>query len=204
MFKGSIVALVTPMQANGQVDYECLKSLVNWHCESGTDAIVALGTTGESVTLDETESRKILETVISETAKRIPVIAGTGTTSTSKSIKLTQQAEALGADGVLVVTPYYNKPTQAGMLAHFTAIADSSQLPVLLYNVPGRTAVDLLPDSVIELASHPRIVGIKEATGDMQRLADIRQSVQHDFLLLSGDTPASVSLCALVVMVLFR
>ncbi|MCF8005688.1 MAG: 4-hydroxy-tetrahydrodipicolinate synthase [Chromatiaceae bacterium] len=187
MIRGSIVALVTPMSAEGEVDGEALKRLVDLHVQSGTAAIVAVGTTGESATLDEAEHCEVLSRTVAAAAGRIPVIAGTGANSTTEAIRLTQCAADTGADAALLVTPYYNKPTQAGLIAHYRCIADAVDIPQILYNVPGRTACDLLPATACELASHPRIIGIKDATGDLTRVAELRAGCGPDFAIYSGD-----------------
>ena len=187
MFKGSIVALITPMNSKGDIDFAALKQLVEFHIRSGTHGIVAVGTTGESATLPVDEHIAVVKAIVEYTAGRIPVIAGSGANSTQEAIELSQAMAPLGVDGFLSVVPYYNKPQQKGMIAHFTAIADSTDLPVLLYNVPSRTVADMLPETVIELARHPKIIGIKEATGDLSRINAIKQGVGDDFILLSGD-----------------
>ncbi|MBK1617629.1 4-hydroxy-tetrahydrodipicolinate synthase [Lamprobacter modestohalophilus] len=187
MIRGSIVALVTPMSVEGEVDGEALKRLVDLHVQSGTAAIVAVGTTGESATLDEAEHCEVLSRTVAAAAGRIPVIAGTGANSTTEAIRLTQCAADTGADAALLVTPYYNKPTQAGLIAHYRCIADAVDIPQILYNVPGRTACDLLPATACELASHPRIIGIKDATGDLTRVAELRAGCGPDFAIYSGD-----------------
>ena len=161
---GSIVALVTPMHHDGSVDWDALKKLVEWHIEQGTHSIVAVGTTGESATLDVEEHAQVIEAVIKAAAGRIPIIAGTGANSTREAIELTETARKLGADAALLVTPYYNKPTQEGLYQHYKAIAEAVDLPQILYNVPGRTGVDMHNDTVIRLADVDRIVGIKDAT----------------------------------------
>ncbi|MEA1050142.1 4-hydroxy-tetrahydrodipicolinate synthase [Lamprobacter modestohalophilus] len=187
MIRGSIVALVTPMSVEGEVDGEALKRLVDLHVQSGTAAIVAVGTTGESATLDEAEHCDVLSRTVAAAAGRIPVIAGTGANSTTEAIRLTQCAADTGADAALLVTPYYNKPTQAGLIAHYRCIADAVDIPQILYNVPGRTACDLLPATACELASHPRIIGLKDATGDLTRVAELRAGCGPDFAIYSGD-----------------
>ncbi|MCF7977165.1 MAG: 4-hydroxy-tetrahydrodipicolinate synthase [Chromatiaceae bacterium] len=187
MIRGSIVALVTPMSVEGEVDGEALKRLVDLHVQSGTAAIVAVGTTGESATLDEAEHCEVLSRTVAAAAGRIPVIAGTGANSTTEAIRLTQCAADTGADAALLVTPYYNKPTQTGLIAHYRCIADAVDIPQILYNVPGRTACDLLPATACELASHPRIIGIKDATGDLTRVAELRAGCGPDFAIYSGD-----------------
>ncbi len=187
MIRGSIVALVTPMSAQGEVDGEALERLVELHVQAGTAAIVAVGTTGESATLDEAEHCDVLARTVAAAAGRIPVIAGTGANSTTEAIRLTRCAAETGADAALLVTPYYNKPTQAGLIAHYQRIADAVDIPQILYNVPGRTACDLLPATARELASHPRIIGIKDATGDLTRVAELRAGCGTDFAIYSGD-----------------
>lgn len=184
MFHGSLVALVTPMQANGAIDYACLAELVEWHIENHTDGLVILGTTGESPTIEANERRKIVQRVVNQVHARLPVIVGTGSNSTAHTIQLTQQAMEMGADAALVVTPYYNKPTQEGLYQHFTLVADRVPIPQILYNVPSRTGCDLLPETLLRLARHPNIVGIKEATGDISRVAKLAGS---ELDLLSGD-----------------
>ncbi|MDN4504193.1 4-hydroxy-tetrahydrodipicolinate synthase [Alteromonadaceae bacterium BrNp21-10] len=187
MFTGSIVALITPMTENGEIDYPSLKKLVDFHVDAGTDGIVAVGTTGESATLPAQEHIKVVQEIINFAEGRIPVIAGTGANSTSEAIELNDAIAPLGVDGFLSVVPYYNKPQQGGLVKHFQAIADNTDVPILLYNVPGRTVTDMLPAAVAELSLHKNIVGIKEATGNMQRLIDIKKLVADDFVLLSGD-----------------
>ena len=187
MFNGSIVALVTPFDATGGVDLPAFDRLVAFHLENGTRALVIAGTTGESATLSPEEYSGLLERAVECANGRIPVIAGTGSASTARAVDNTVRARALGADAVLVVTPYYNRPTQAGLLAHFTAVADSADLPLLLYNVPSRTAVDLQPETVERLAAHPRIVGIKEAVAEPGRVAELVDRCGPDFVVLSGD-----------------
>lgn len=191
MFKGSIVALVTPMTDDQQVDYQTLKSLVEYHIDAGTDGIVSVGTTGESATLPVDEHIKVIKATVEYAAGRIFVIAGSGANSTAEAIELSQEMAPLGIDGFLSVVPYYNKPQQRGLIAHFETVADCTDLPVLLYNVPGRTVTDMLPETVAVLAKHDKIIGIKDATGDMQRLADMRKLVNDDFILLSGDDDTS-------------
>lgn len=192
VIQGSIVALVTPMFADGRVDDASLANLVEFHVKNGTDAIVAMGTTGESATLDETEHCQVVKQIVSYVKGRIPVIAGTGSNSTTEAIHLTQCAADAGADACLLVTPYYNKPTQEGLYQHFKAIAEAVDTPQILYNVPGRTAVDMLPETVQRLATIRNIVGIKEATGDVERAVDIitrcaDTSLYGDFAVYSGD-----------------
>jgi len=187
MFRGSFVALVTPMQESGEVDYAAFESLLDWHAGQGTDGVVVLGTTGESPTVTAPEGDELLRRAVRRLGGRLPVIAGTGTNSTASTIERTRRACELGVDAVLVVTPYYNKPGQEGLVRHFTAAADASSVPVILYNVPSRTACDLLAPAVERLAAHPRIVGIKEATGQVSRAREILERCGDDFLVLSGD-----------------
>lgn len=187
MFRGSMVALVTPMFADGSLDHEAMARLVDWHIEQGTQAIVAVGTTGESATLDEKEHCRLIREIVDLANGRIPVIAGTGANSTREAIDLTRCALEGGADACLLVTPYYNKPTQEGLYLHHKAIAEAVPIPQILYNVPGRTACDMLPDTVKRLAAISNIVGIKEATGDLRRLAELRQLCGDELDLYSGD-----------------
>jgi 4-hydroxy-tetrahydrodipicolinate synthase len=194
MFKGSIPALVTPMRANGSVDFDAWDRLLDWHAAEGTDAVVVGGTTGESPTLDVPELEGLVRRARERVGERMPVIAGSGTNCTVKSIELSRAMAAAGADALLTVTPYYNKPTQEGMFHHFTAIADAVDLPLILYNVPGRTACDLLPETVVRLSKHPRIAGIKEATGDLSRAETILHGARPGFVLISGDDPTAAEL----------
>ena len=192
--QGSFVALVTPMRADGSLDYASLESLLDWHIQSGTNGIVAVGTTGESATVSVTEHLQIIEQTIEFVDKRIPVIAGTGANSTQEALELTQTASSLGADFALIVTPYYNKPNQEGLYQHYMKIADSVEIPQILYNVPSRTACDLRPETVSRLSYHPNIVGIKEAVDDPVRLDELmsireRANDQKYFAVLSGDDP---------------
>lgn len=187
MLTGSIVALVTPMDETGEIDYNALKELVEFHIKSKTAAIVAVGTSGESATFSVDDHVKVVERTITYAAGRIPVIAGNGANSTSEAIALSKLFTNSGIVAGLNVTPYYNKPTQEGLYLHFKAIAESCELPQILYNVPGRTAVDMLPETVARLAKIPNIIGIKEATGDLQRLADLKAILPEDFVLYSGD-----------------
>jgi 4-hydroxy-tetrahydrodipicolinate synthase len=187
MFNGSIVALVTPFTDQDAVDGAALDALVDFHLEQGSDGLVVAGTTGESATLGKDEFAALLAAVVRRVARRIPVLAGTGSASTAVAVRQTRLAGELGADGVLVVTPYYVRPTQAGLQAHFTAVADAAAVPVVLYNVPSRTAVDLLPETVAALAAHPRIAGIKEAAGGQGRIEELRARCGPDFTVLSGD-----------------
>ena len=187
MFHGSMVALVTPMRADGALDEASLERLVEWHIEQGSDALVAVGTSGESATLDEHEHCHVIRRVVQIARGRIPVIAGTGANSTTEAISLTRCAMQAGADACLLVTPYYNKPTQEGLYLHHKAIAEAVPVPQILYNVPGRTAVDMLPETVERLAAIANIVGIKDATGDMQRARDMLERCGDRLALYSGD-----------------
>ncbi len=187
MFHGSMVALVTPMHADGALDFDALRRLVEWHIEEGTDAIAAVGTTGESATLDVGEHIEVVRRVVEYAAGRVPVIAGTGANSTREAIELSLAAEGVGADACLLVTPYYNKPTQEGLYRHYMAIAEAVPLPLILYNVPGRTACDLLPATVERLADVPNIVGIKEASGSLERARELIRRVAGRVDVYSGD-----------------
>lgn len=194
MFKGSIPALVTPMRDDGELDFQAWERLLDFHLAEGTDGVVVGGTTGESPTLDQAEVAALVRRAKARVAGRMPIIAGSGTNSTAKSIELARELAAAGADGLLAVVPYYNRPTQEGLFRHFSAIADAVDVPVILYNVPGRTACDLLPETVVRLSQHPRIAGIKEATGDLSRAASILDAARPGFLLLSGDDPTAAEL----------
>jgi len=187
-----MVALVTPMLEDESVDFDALAKLIEFHIDAGTDAIVAVGTTGESATLNMKEHCQVVKFVVDKVNKRIPVIAGTGANSTSEAIELTQCAKEAGADACLLVSPYYNKPTQEGLFLHHKKIAESVDIPQILYNVPGRTAVDMLPDTVIRLSKIKNIIGVKEATGDLSRVALIKAGVSEDFDLYTGDDASAV------------
>ncbi|NMZ28783.1 4-hydroxy-tetrahydrodipicolinate synthase [Pseudomonas protegens] len=197
MIAGSMVALVTPMDAQGNLDWDSLSKLVDFHLQEGTNAIVAVGTTGESATLDVNEHIEVIRRVVTQVAGRIPVIAGTGANSTREAIELTTNAKIAGADACLLVTPYYNKPTQEGLYQHFRAVAEAVDIPQILYNVPGRTACDMQAETVIRLSSVKNIIGIKEATGDLQRAKAILAGVPGDFLVYSGDDATAVELILL-------
>jgi len=189
---GSLVALVTPMSPNGDVDYASLENLIEWHIANGTNGIVSVGTTGESSTLNPVEHLDVIDFTVKHVKKRIPVIAGTGANSTNEAIELTEESRKLGSDYALLVTPYYNKPNQRGLIAHYEAIADTVDIPQILYNVPSRTACDLIPSSVQLLSKHRNIVGIKEALDSKNRikeLVDISNQSNDDFLIYSGDDP---------------
>lgn len=187
LFYGSITAMITPMDIHGEVDYEELRKLVEFHIAAGTNAIVAVGTTGESATLSIDENVKVILKTVEFAAGRIPVIAGTGANATSEAITMTKQLQGSGVAGCLSVVPYYNKPTQEGMYQHFKAIAECTDLPQILYNVPGRTGSDMKPETVGRLAKIKNIVGIKEATGDVSRVKAIKELAGEDFIFLSGD-----------------
>ncbi|TXH97364.1 MAG: 4-hydroxy-tetrahydrodipicolinate synthase [Rheinheimera sp.] len=187
MFSGSHVALITPMFEDGQVDYPSLKRLLDYQLNNGTDGLIIMGTTGEAATIDFAEQLTVLQYVIDHVQGRCQIIAGNGSNSTAEAVEKTKALDKMAIDGFLTVTPYYNKPTQKGMLAHFSAVAAATDKPVLLYNVPGRTGVDLLPATVAELSQISNITGIKEATGSLTRLRDLQALVGTDFALLSGD-----------------
>lgn len=187
MFNGSIVALVTPMHDDGSVDYNALAKLVEFHIDNGTRAIVSVGTTGESATLSHEEDAEVTRQVIEYTKGRIPVIAGTGSNSTSEAISLTAEAKQAGADACLVVAPYYNRPPQEGMYQHFKAIAQAVDVPIILYNVPKRTSSDIETETVIRLSQIDNIIGIKDATSDLSRVKPMKQACGEDFILLSGE-----------------
>lgn len=194
MFEGSIPALVTPMREDGGVDLDAWDRLLDFHVREATDGVVVGGTTGESPTLERAELEALVRRAKSRLAGNMPVIAGSGSNSTAHSVALSVAAQDAGADGLLVVTPYYNRPTQQGLFLHFTAIADAVRIPVVLYNVPGRTACDLLPETIARLSKHPRIVAVKEATGDIARCVTILEQSRRGFTVLSGDDPTAADL----------
>lgn len=194
MITGSLVALITPMLESGEIAWEALENLLAWHIEAGTDAIVAVGTTGESATLGFDEHKKVVSQCVTWARGRIPIIAGTGANNTLEALELTESALASKADACLLVTPYYNKPTQAGLFAHFKKIADSVAIPQLLYNVPGRTGCDLADETALKLAEVSNIVGIKDATGDLNRAKALIEGAPADFAVYSGDDPTAVEL----------
>jgi len=196
MFKGSIVAIVTPFR-DGRVDEEALKALIEWHIAEGTDAIVPCGTTGESATLDYDEHYRVIEITVETVNKRIPVIAGTGANSTSETIMMTKKAKEIGADGALLVVPYYNKPTQEGLYRHYKAVAETVDIPLVLYNVPGRTALNMLPSTVARLAEIDNIVAIKEASANMAQVSEIIRLCGDKITVLSGDDSTTFTLMAL-------
>lgn len=196
MFKGSIVAVVTPFK-NGHIDEKALSELIEWHIASGTNAIVPCGTTGESATLDYDEHYRVIEITVKTVNRRVPVIAGTGANATDETIKITKKAKELGADAALLVSPYYNKPTQEGLYRHYKAVAEAVDIPIVLYNVPGRTAVNILPSTVARLAEVNNIVAIKEATGDMKQVSEVIRLCGNRLSIISGDDFTTFPLLAL-------
>ncbi|RZT42544.1 4-hydroxy-tetrahydrodipicolinate synthase [Cupriavidus agavae] len=194
---GSIVAIVTPMHEDGSLDYPALRALIDWHAAEGTDGIVIVGTTGESPTVNVEEHCELIRVAVEQSAGRVPIIAGTGGNSTREAIELTAFARKVGADASLQVVPYYNKPTQEGMYRHFRTIAEAVELPVLLYNVPGRTVADMANDTILRLAQVPGIVGVKEATGNIDRAAQLIKDAPEGFAIYSGDDPTAVALILL-------
>ncbi len=194
MFKGSMVALVTPMHANGSVDKKSFHDLIEWHIASKTAALIIAGTTGESATLTTKEQLGLIQDAVHISGKRIPIIAGTGSNCTQHAIELTELAEKNGADAALIVTPYYNKPPQNGLFEHYKAIAEKTTLPIILYNVPGRTACDMLTETVVRLTKIPSIIGIKEATGKVERTIEILANAPKGFLVYSGDDAVNFDL----------
>lgn len=192
MLKGSLVALITPMNQDGSINYEQLHDLIDWHIENGTDGIVAVGTTGESATLPVEEHLAVIEATVKHVNKRVPVIAGTGANNTVEAIALSQAAEQAGADYTLSVVPYYNKPSQEGIYQHFKAIAEATSIPMVIYNVPGRTVVSMSNDTILRLAEIPNIVGVKEASGNIGNNIELINSVPEGFAVLSGDDPTGL------------
>ena len=192
VLNGSLVALVTPMFPNGDVDYKSLEKLIDWHISEGTNGIVSVGTTGESATLNFKEHLEVIGFTSKYVNKRIPVVAGSGANSTSEAIELTRKSKELGADACLLVTPYYNKPTQNGPYYHYKKIADEVNIPQILYNVPGRTSVDMLPDTVYKLSNHPNIIGIKEASGDIKRSRELLDKCSENLSIFTGDDKTSM------------
>ena len=186
MFRGSMPALVTPFR-QGAVDFDALHALVDWHVAEGSTGLVPVGTTGESPTLSHEEHEQVIEAVVRAAAGRIPVIAGAGSNNTTEAVRFVRHAESVGADAALVVTPYYNKPTQAGMIAHFHALHEASDLPIIIYNIPGRSVVDMTPETMGELARLPRIIGVKDATGRLERVSMQRETCGPEFIQLSGE-----------------
>ena len=190
MFKGSMPALVTPFK-NGQVDIDALKRLVEWHIDEGSNGLVPVGTTGESPTLTHDEHELVVETVVKAAAGRVPVIAGAGSNNTEEAIRFTKFAAQVGADAALVVTPYYNKPTQRGLYEHFKAVHDCAEIPIIIYNIPPRSVIDMSPETMGKLAKLPRIVGVKDATADLSRVSAQRITCGTDFIQLSGEDPTA-------------
>ena len=197
IFTGMCTALVTPMASDGSIDYEAFGRFIEFQIENGINALVVMGTTGENATIEYSEQKEIIRFVVEKTAGRVPVIAGTGTNNTEHVISNTKAACEVGADAILVVTPYYNKATQNGLIAHFTAIADASTVPVILYNVPGRTGCNLLPKTVAKLAEHPNIVAIKEATGNMAQMVELRALCGDKIDIYSGEDALTVPMMAM-------
>lgn len=195
IFKGSIVALITPFRKNGSIDHGLVRELVEWHIASGTNAIVPCATTGESPTLSHDEHDEVIATVVKAVNKRIPVLAGCGSNCTEESLRLIKHAESVGADGALVITPYYNKPTQEGMLAHYESLANATKLPIVIYNVPGRTGVNIKPETVAKLGKIENIVGIKEASGNVDQASEIMRLTDLD--VLSGEDSLNFPLMAI-------
>ena len=193
MFQGSIVALLTPFTEDGRIDFPAVRKLVDFHLEAGTDGLVIAGTTGESATLEPDEFDELLGVAIESVCRRIPVIAGTGSASTAHAIEQSVRAQRIGASAALVVTPYYNRPTQHGLVAHYRAVADAISIPLLMYNVPSRTSVDMQPETVQELSGHPGIAGVKEAYADAQRIRELVDRCGPEFLVLSGDDPTCLA-----------
>ena len=192
MLKGSLVALITPMNQDGSINYEQLRDLIDWHIKNGTDGIVAVGTTGESATLPVEEHLAVIEATVKHVNKRVPVIAGTGANNTVEAIALSKAAEQAGADYTLSVVPYYNKPSQEGIYQHFKAIAEATSIPMVIYNVPGRTVVSMSNDTILRLAEIPNIVGVKEASGKIGSNIELINSVPEGFAVLSGDDPTGL------------
>jgi len=194
-FKGSIVALITPLK-NGKIDADAFQRHVEWQIDQGTHGLVPVGTTGESPTLTHDEHKRIIELSIEVAARRVPVIAGTGSNSTSEAVELTRHAKEAGADGALVVTPYYNKPTQEGLYLHYKAINDCADIPIVIYNIPGRSVVDMSVETMARLAKLPNIVGVKDATADLARVSQQRAAIGHDFVQLSGEDATALGFMA--------
>ncbi|MBK5252119.1 MAG: 4-hydroxy-tetrahydrodipicolinate synthase [Peptostreptococcaceae bacterium] len=194
LFKGSGVAIVTPFNGDESINFEKLGEMIDWQIEESTDAIIICGTTGEATTMDKEEQMETIRFAVEKVAGRIPVIAGTGSNNTKHAIEMSKFAESVGVDGLLIVTPYYNKGTQKGIIKHYTVIADSVNLPIIVYNVPGRTGVNILPETVAELAKHPNIQGVKEASGDIAQVVEIARLVPDDFYIYSGNDDMIVPL----------
>lgn len=192
MLQGSLVALITPMNQDGSINFEQLRNLIDWHIENGTDAIVAVGTTGESATLSVDEHLTVIEETVKHVNKRVPVIAGTGANNTAEAIELSKAAEKVGADCTLSVVPYYNKPSQEGIYRHFKAIAEAVAIPMIIYNVPGRTVVSMTNETILRLAEIPNIIGVKEASGDVARDIELINAAPEGFAVYSGDDPTGL------------
>lgn len=197
MFKGSIPALITPFHEDGSIDKDCFQKFVDWQVKEGSDGLVPVGTTGESPTLSHSEHHEVIELCVEAAAGRVPVIAGTGSNNTREAIALTQFAEKAGVDSALVVTPYYNKPSQEGLYQHFKAIHDASNVPIIIYNIPGRSVVDMTPETMARLFELDRITGVKDATGDLDRCASQRAAMGADFVQLSGEDATAVGFNAM-------
>ena len=193
MFHGSMVALVTPMHADGSIDEPTLERLVEWQIAEGTEGLVPVGTTGESPTLTHYEHRRVVEITVSVARGRVPVLAGAGSNSTAEAVDLARHAKSVGADGVLVVTPYYNRPTQDGLVLHFTAVADASELPLVIYNIPGRSVIDMAVDTMARLSRHPNIVGVKDSTANLARPLQTRRACVPGFTQLSGEDHTAIA-----------
>jgi len=187
MFKGSLVALITPMRADGAIDERGFASFIDWQIQQGTHGIVPVGTTGESPTLSHDEHKRVVEIAVEVARGRVPVIAGAGSNSTAEAVGLAQYAKSVGADAVMVVTPYYNKPSQEGLYRHYTAVADAAALPLIIYNIPSRSVIDMTPETMARLAKHPNIVGVKDATANLARPLHTRRTCGPDFIQLSGE-----------------
>ncbi|MFZ5967951.1 MAG: 4-hydroxy-tetrahydrodipicolinate synthase [Bacillota bacterium] len=196
LFKGSGVAIVTPFK-DGKINFNKLEEILNWHVEQGTDAIIICGTTGEASTMTDEEQKEAIKFTVEKIKGRIPVIAGTGSNCTAHAVEMSMYAESVGVDGILVITPYYNKATQKGLIAHFTAVADAVHVPIIIYNVPGRTGLNILPATLAELAKHPQIKGVKEASGNIAQVAEIARLVPNDFYIYSGNDDMIVPLMSL-------
>lgn len=193
MLTGSLVALVTPMHESGEIDFDALKKLIDWHIAEGTDAIVAVGTTGESATLSMEEHFQVIETTVQHVNRRVPVIAGTGSNNTAEAVELARHAQSVGADMSLSVVPYYNKPSQEGMYQHFKTIAEQAAIPMILYNVPGRTIADINNDTIVRLSAIDNIIGVKEATGNIGRACELIKRLPENFAIYSGDDPSAMA-----------
>lgn len=197
LFKGSGVAIVTPFTDKNEVNYTKLAELIEWHIQQGTDAIIVCGTTGESPTLTDDEHKQVIECAVETVNKRIPIIAGAGSNDTAYAVQMSKHAEDVGANGLLVITPYYNRPTQKGLIANFTAIADAVDIPIIMYNVPGRTGCNMLPATMAELAKHKNICGMKEASGNISQVAEMARLMPDGFYLMSGNDDMVVPLLSL-------